>query len=67
MFIHSSSVKLQEELRRYKWKMRNEMRTDEPIKLFDDGLCALRYALYTWTYKTKRTNDYEFDISFIDY
>lgn len=66
MFIHSSSVKLQEELRRYKWKMRNEVRTDEPIKLFDDGLCALRYALYTWTYKTKRTNDYEFDISFID-
>jgi phage terminase large subunit len=67
MFIHSSSVKLQDELRRYKWKMRNEMKTDEPIKLFDDGLCALRYALYTWTYKTKRTNDYEFDISFIDY
>lgn len=67
MFIHSSSVKLQDELRRYKWRMRNEMRTDEPIKLFDDGLCALRYALYTWTYKTKRTNDYEFDISFIDF
>jgi hypothetical protein len=66
MFVHHSSVKLLEELRRYKWKMKNEIRTDEPVKLFDDGLSALRYALYTWTYKTKRSNDYTFDIDWID-
>lgn len=66
MFIHTSSVKILEELRRYKWRMRNEIRTDEPIKLFDDGLCALRYALYTWTYKTKKSNAYDFDVEWID-
>ncbi len=65
MFVHSSSLKLLDELRRYKWKIKNEMRTDEPIKLFDDGLCGVRYAVYTYTQKTKRTNDYDFDISFI--
>jgi phage terminase large subunit len=66
LFIHSSSVKIQEELRRYKWKMKGEIKTDEPIKLFDDGLCALRYALYTYTQKTKRSKDYDFDFEYID-
>lgn len=66
LFIHSSSIKLQEELRRYKWKMRNEMRTDEPVKLFDDGLSALRYALYTWTNRNSRRKAYDFDIDWVD-
>jgi phage terminase large subunit len=66
LFIHSSSVKIQEELRRYKWKMKGEIKTDEPIKLFDDGLCALRYALYTYTQKTKRSKDYDYDFEYID-
>lgn len=66
LFIHSESIKLQEELRRYKWKIKNEMRTDEPVKLFDDGLCAVRYALYTWTNRNSRRNSYDFDIDWID-
>lgn len=65
MFIHSDSIKLQEELRRYKWKMQAEMKTDEPIRLFDDGLCAIRYAVYTYTFKTARSNAYDFDIEFL--
>jgi phage terminase large subunit len=67
MYIHSSSIKLQEELRRYKWKMQGEIKTDEPIRLFDDGLCAVRYAVFTWTQKTKRFEDNDIDISFLDY
>ena len=67
MFIHSDSIKTLDELRKYKWRMVNEMKTDEPIKLFDDGLSATRYAVYTYTTKTKRTNDYDFDIEFLDY
>ena len=66
MFIHRDSVKLQNELRRYKWKVKNEVKTDEPIKLFDDGLCAIRYAIWTWTQKTSRSNAYDFDIEIID-
>lgn len=65
-YIHKSSTKLQDELRRYKWRMKNEIKTDEPIKLFDDGLCAIRYATYTYLTKTKRSNDYTFDIEFLD-
>lgn len=65
LFIHNDSTKLQSELRRYKWKMKNEMKTDEPIKLFDDGLCAIRYATFTYVNKTKRQRDYDFDFEII--
>ena len=65
-FIHRDSVKLQEELRRYKWKMKGDIKTDEPIRLFDDGLCAIRYATYTYLTKTMRSNAYDFDVEWID-
>ena len=65
-FIHSESVKLQDELRKYKWKMKNEMKTDEPIRLFDDGLCAIRYAVFTYLTKQSKANAYDFDIDWID-
>ena len=65
-FIHRESVKLQEELRRYKWKMQGEVKTDEPIKLFDDGLCAIRYAVFTYLTKEAKSRAYDFDINWID-
>lgn len=66
LFVHQNSTKIHEELRKYKWKVKNEMKTDEPIKLFDDALCALRYAVYTYTFKTGRSRAYDFDIDWID-
>ena len=64
--IHQSSTKLLEELRRYKWKMASGMKTDEPVRLFDDGLCAIRYAVFTWMTDRGRSNQYQFDIDWID-
>jgi phage terminase large subunit len=66
-YIYHTSTKIFDETRRYKWKMKDEMKTDEPIKLFDDALCAIRYAVFTYMYKDKRTNDYDFDFEVIDY
>ena len=65
-FIHRESVKTLEELRRYKWKMKGDIKTDEPIKLFDDALCAIRYATFTYLTKTNRSNQYDFDMEWID-
>lgn len=65
-YIHRESVKIQDELRKYKWKMRGDIKTDEPIRLFDDGLCAIRYATYTWMTKTSKANAYDFDIEILD-
>ena len=66
LYIHMDSIKLQNEVRKYKWKMKGDIKTDEPIKLFDDGICALRYAVFTWTTKTQRSNAYDFDIEILD-
>jgi phage terminase large subunit len=65
-FIHRESVKTLEELRRYKWKMKGDIKTDEPIRLFDDALCAIRYATFTYLTKTNRANQYDFDMEWID-
>jgi valyl-tRNA synthetase len=35
------------EVNLYSWKSKGNIITDEPIKLNDDGLDALRYALYS--------------------
>jgi phage terminase large subunit len=64
--IHRESVKTQEELRRYKWKMKGDIKTDEPVRLFDDALCAIRYATYTYLTKTLKSKQYDFDIEWID-
>lgn len=66
LFVHKDSTNIHSELRRYKWVMKGEIKTDEPIRLFDDALCAIRYATYTYTYKTAKSNAYEFDMDFID-
>jgi phage terminase large subunit len=66
MFVHSDSIRLQEELRRYKWKMSGETKTDEPIKLFDDALCATRYAVYTYTEKGSRLGNFDYEVFTLD-
>lgn len=65
LYVNHNSSKLMSELRKYKWKMKDEMKTDEPIRLFDDGLCAIRYGIYTYINKTKKINDYTFDFEII--
>lgn len=54
LFIHKDSYNLKKELSNYKWKMKGEYPTDEPIKKFDDGMDAMRYA--TLYYKRNNVN-----------
>lgn len=55
LFYHEESLNLAKEFRNYKWKMIGEKLTDEPIKLWDDALDALRYAIL-YHKKTKRSS-----------
>jgi len=43
-----------------------DIKTDEPVRLFDDALCAIRYATYTYLTKTLKSKQYDFDIEWID-
>jgi phage terminase large subunit len=47
VFIHKDSINLWKEYRNYSWKMIKENITEEPIKLNDDALDAMRYAIYS--------------------
>lgn len=66
LMIHSESIKIQTELRKYKWKIVDGHKTDEPVRMFDDALCAIRYGVWTFVNRTKRSLDYDFDIDFLD-
>lgn len=54
LFYHEESFNIAKEFRNYKWKMIGEKITDEPIKLFDDAMDAIRYAIL-YHKKTKRS------------
>lgn len=46
LFVHSDSVNTLKEFRNYKWKStKDDKLLDEPIKMWDDALDAMRYAI----------------------
>ena len=45
LFYHNDSTNMAKEFRNYKWKVINEKLQDEPVKLFDDAMDAIRYAI----------------------
>lgn len=47
IFIDENSLNLLDEIKHYRWKSAGEVILDEPIKLGDDGMDAMRYAAYT--------------------
>ena len=47
VFIHYEATNLLKEYKLYSWKLHNETITEEPVKLNDDGMDAIRYAIQT--------------------
>jgi phage terminase large subunit len=64
LFYHHQSINLAREFRNYKWKSQGERLLDEPVKLWDDAMDALRYSvLYHKKHYSKNVGGYDF-ISF---
>ena len=63
LFYHHESKNMAKEFRNYKWKSQGERLLDEPVKLFDDALDALRYAIMWHKRNNPSGGGYEF-ISF---
>lgn len=59
VYIHIDSLNLWREVNLYSWQSKGDLILDTPIKLNDDGMDAVRYALYsskkagggTWNYE----------------
>jgi phage terminase large subunit len=47
IYIEESSHNLIEEIKHYRWKSAGELILDEPIKIDDDAVDAMRYAAYS--------------------
>lgn len=45
LFISDNSINLQKEINQYKWKVMGDKVIDEPVKLHDDAVDAMRYAV----------------------
>jgi phage terminase large subunit len=58
LYITKRSEHLLKEIRNYKWKkdLKTEKILDEPVKLMDHALDALRYAVLSYTGKVPRRN-----------
>ena len=46
IYIHIESVNIMKEYKLYSWKMNKDVIIDEPVKMNDDAMDALRYAVY---------------------
>lgn len=62
LFIHKESVNLIKEIQSYKWKTNGDRVLDEPVKLYDDGMDAMRYAVHYKKQQTKRNNKNSFKV-----
>ena len=56
IYINIESVNLQREYKLYSWKSKGNQIYDEPIKLNDDGMDAMRYGIFT--HKKKSFNNF---------
>jgi len=65
LYLHTNSVNLIDEIRKYQWKTKGEQIIYEPVKLYDDLMDAMRYAIWNYWRRTKRGEDYDFDIEFL--
>lgn len=64
LLIDSESINLIKELKNYKWKTNGDLIVDEPIKLWDHGIDALRYAIHSYKVKNSHTDNRFFRIKF---
>jgi phage terminase large subunit len=63
VFYHHESINISKEFRNYKWKTIGDKITDEPVKLWDDGIDSLRYAVLFHKKNNRKSGGYDF-ISF---
>lgn len=60
LFYHHQSINIAKEFRNYKWKVIGERIQDEPVKLWDDAMDAIRYAILYHKKNNSRSGGIEF-------
>ena len=64
LFINKESLNVVKEINSYKWKTNGDLVLDEPVKVYDDAMDAMRYAIHWWKKKGKKTDTNYFRIHY---
>lgn len=64
LFINKESLNVVKEINSYKWKTNGDVVLDEPVKVYDDAMDAMRYAIHWWKKKGKKTDTNYFRIHY---
>jgi len=64
LYIHKESLNVVKETASYKWKTNGDVILDEPVKMYDDAMDAMRYAIHWWKLKGKKTDKNYFRIHY---
>jgi phage terminase large subunit len=64
IFIQKESLNILKEIAAYKWKSNGDLVLDEPVKVYDDAMDAMRYAIHYWKSKNKRSDASQFRIRY---
>jgi phage terminase large subunit len=54
LYINNDSENVIKEIMNYKWKTSGDRILDEPVKLYDDAMDAMRYAIHYYVTKNKK-------------
>lgn len=65
IYINKNSTNLINEGRRYSWKTKGEEIIYEPVKVNDDAMDSMRYAIWNYYRTTKRFEDNDLDFEMI--
>ena len=58
MFVDKASSNALKELKSYSWKTKDDRVLDEPVKIRDDFVDSLRYAVHSYMNKPKKAKAY---------
>lgn len=56
LFINKSSINLLKEISSYRWKTNGDRTIDEPVKIYDDAVDAMRYSIHWYKQKNKKSS-----------
>jgi phage terminase large subunit len=62
LFIHKESLNIIKELSNYKWKTNGDIVLDEPVKVYDHAMDAMRYGIHFHKIRNKKANTSFFKI-----
>lgn len=62
--IEPNSINLIKEIRNYKWKSDGDRVLDDPVKIYDHSVDALRYAIHWWKIQNQKTDTKFFRIRY---